>query len=973
MDTVDETSAQNKTSTAGAADVPLFALCQLFERVSKTTKLSDRRSILQTFFAHYTDDDYFALLRLLLPKLDRERQTYGMKESVLGKLYVEILGISASSEDAQRLVHWKRPTGGGNGKADSGGDFGNAVYLSLHNRCVSRGDLSLAQLNTALDELNRVTDRKDKMRVLKELIRRTTAEEQKWIVRIILKDLKIGMSEKVVLNYFHKDAQALYDVSSNLRTVCQDLKDPTVRLGAAVVGAGLSKSQLTLTLGNPIKPMLASSYNIEQIIKLMGHKPFVIENKYDGERIQIHKNDRDVKIFSRKAKDYTDQYKRLIPEILKSVAARRCILDGELLVWDTITEQFEPFGGLKTTARHGHRHGDDDDAPTQPSFNADTAASVGKQMCYIIFDMIYVGDRSLMDRPLYERLSELRRAVPKPRPKLVEIVEQKQGQTVADIVNVLDDAIANREEGIIIKNPLSVYVPAERKTNWIKLKPEYIDGLSDDLDLLIVGGYWGTGARRGGAVASFMLGVRAPSRADDDDEHGDDGDEPDAPNAADAQPIFYSVGKVGSGYSDQRLKELNDHLGKHWRPYKVDNPPHCLQLAPGHKEKPDVWIDPKVSCVVQIKAAQLNPTDKYRAGYTLRFPRMVRPRDDKDWFEAMTFDELLALAHQSGGRLIKRKFDDELDDDADEQRRPKKKRAGKAKTSTDTTRRARALLAQQRPLDVSTVQRSSELFGGVEMCVVNGDELHSKRDIELLIHKNGGRLVQHAGADTRFVIAGRRVLKVANLVHQAAHDIVHYRWLFDCINDSAAKPLQPKYMLHTLPQTRSEFLQESDQFGDSFSVDATEQSLREAFAQVDCEVQQGNVELPASLDIAQLEARCFDERKPFWALFRGYRVYVDRFIIVGNPKHSIPGSPLDITAALLRFYGAQLTDDIDETTTHIVLDKRDRTRSKQIRARIRSAMEKPGNIDKHVVDKSWVTESVDAHEDYDESDYVVKL
>jgi DNA ligase-4 len=96
----------------------------------------------------------------LLLKLDKERQTYGMKESVLGKLYVEILGISPTSEDALCLIHWRRPTTATTNTENIGaGDFGTAVWMSLRNRCPPKGDLSIADINTSLDKLNAASDR----------------------------------------------------------------------------------------------------------------------------------------------------------------------------------------------------------------------------------------------------------------------------------------------------------------------------------------------------------------------------------------------------------------------------------------------------------------------------------------------------------------------------------------------------------------------------------------------------------------------------------------------------------------------------------------------------------------------------------------------------------------------------------------------------------------------------------------------
>ena len=166
--------------------------------------------------------------------------------------------------------------------------------MSLEKRCPDKGDLSLAEVNTHLDALNSATDRKEKEKILQSMLRRTTALEQKWIVRIILKgllshpssppqrsyrltiypELKMGSSEKTILTHFHPDAVELFNVTSNLRRVCEELKgDANIRLNPQ--GAGLFQ---------PVKPMLASRAYPEGVMKIMGDRPFTVETKFDGER-----------------------------------------------------------------------------------------------------------------------------------------------------------------------------------------------------------------------------------------------------------------------------------------------------------------------------------------------------------------------------------------------------------------------------------------------------------------------------------------------------------------------------------------------------------------------------------------------------------------------------------------------------------------------------------------------------------------
>ncbi len=182
---------------------------------------------------------------------------------------------------------------------------------------------------------------------------------------------------------------------------------------------------------------------------------------------------------------------------------------------------------------------------------------------------------------------------------------------------------------------MSVYKPNVRSgSGWYKVKPDYMIGMNDDLDLLIVGGYYGTG-RRTGLLSHFLLGVafvdKKPSTEPKIDDDMEEIVEP---------KIFYSFCKVGSGYTMKELSDFNRKLINKWNLYDKKDPPKHLAVT---YEKPDVWIKPEDSLIVQVKAVEIAASDKYKTGCSLRFPRLEKFRDDKQWYECMTFDELNEL------------------------------------------------------------------------------------------------------------------------------------------------------------------------------------------------------------------------------------------------------------------------------------------------------------------------------------------
>ena len=175
-----------------------------------------------------------------------------MKETNIAKAYVEVLAIEPSSEVAQQLIKYRVPS-----KTNPhSGDFGTAVYLALKDRQRKESNITVAQVNDFLDTLAVAPDNPQRKAVLKQMLHETTALQQKWIVRVILKDLKMGSGEKLFLNFLHPDAVAQYNVTSNLRKVCEELTDRSVRAEDKMV-----------QLFSSLKPMLAAALDPKDVLQ----------------------------------------------------------------------------------------------------------------------------------------------------------------------------------------------------------------------------------------------------------------------------------------------------------------------------------------------------------------------------------------------------------------------------------------------------------------------------------------------------------------------------------------------------------------------------------------------------------------------------------------------------------------------------------------------------------------------------------
>merc|ERR1719229_612884 len=173
------------------------------------------------------------------------------------------------------------------------------------------------------------------------------------------------------------------------------------------------------------------------------------------------------------------------------------------------------------------------------------------QQCLYVYDVVYLNGQVLTNKPLSERIPILESVV-NPIEGRVEFTERKIGRTRSEVVDAVNLAIDRREEGIILKETDSVYRPAMRsRSGWVKIKPEYSNELMDQCDLIVMGGYYGSG-KHGGIITHFLLGLEA-ARA-----------------SADARREYHSFTRVGSGYS---MKELNELLKKLQPNFKRGTPP----------------------------------------------------------------------------------------------------------------------------------------------------------------------------------------------------------------------------------------------------------------------------------------------------------------------------------------------------------------------------------------------------------------
>ncbi|KAI9683150.1 MAG: DNA ligase (ATP) [Trizodia sp. TS-e1964] len=701
-----------------------------------------RRNTIERFISRWRKEvgnDIYPALRLILPDKDRDRAMYGLKEKAIGKLLVKTMRIHKNSEDARNLLNWKLP---GNSYASRmAGDFPGRCYEVISKRplLTTYGTMTIGEVNSLLDQLAEAQKEETQLPIIEEFYRRMNADEMTWLIRIILRQMKVGASEKTFFDIWHPDAETLFNISSSLRRVCWELYDPKLRLNKEDTGVELMEC---------FQPQLAQfqMYSFEKMVQRLGvttaDPTFWMEEKLDGERMQLHMADDDTMpggkrfaFWSRKSKSYTYLYGESLEDEnsaltrhLKSAfdpRVRSLIVDGEMITWDPELDIMVPFGTLKTAALSESRN---------PFSN-------GHRPLFRIFDMLYLNGECLTNYTLRDRRRALEASISSVHRRM-ELHTYHEARGYDEIEPMLRKIIAEASEGLVLKNPRSMYRLNDRNDDWMKVKPEYMTEFGETMDCIVIGGYYGTG-RRGGILASYLCGLRV--------------DPKDAQSNANPMKC-YSFFKVGGGFRSEDYAKIKHDTDGKWKEWDIKRPPtDWIELGGGDLqfERPDVWIRPDESFVVSVKAASINSTESFRAGATLRFPRFVCSRPDKSWESAMSWQNFLDLKTTIDKESKKKEF----------VVAQKKKRVKRQKREV-------VIAGNDDAFNPDAAMVESKIFDGLNFYIMTESlkpEKKSKGEIEQLVKVNGGNIYQtHSAAEDMIRIGDRNEsgLNAANSVDQ---------------------------------------------------------------------------------------------------------------------------------------------------------------------------------------------------------------
>ena len=377
--------------------------------------------------------------------------------------------------------------------------------------------------------------------------------------------------------------------------------------------------------GVPLKPMLAKpTKSITEVLDRFEGKHFTCEYKYDGERAQIHyvapeamaefpaaettlqKDSKAFKglasIFSRNSEDLSKKY----PDILQKLdtwikpSTKSFVLDCETVAWDLEQKKVLPFQQLMTRKRKDVK-----------------AEDIKVKVCVFAFDILFYNGEATVKKSLRERRELLHQAF-EPVEGEFAFAQYGDAEDIEHIQTLLDESVKASCEGLMVKmldTQESGYEPSKRSRNWLKVKKDYLSGIGDSLDLVVLGAYHGKG-KRTSWYGAFLLAAYNPSTQN-----------------------YETVCNIGTGFSEQILEEFHTQLEEH----VIDRPKPFFNHSSVKNDQPDVWFDARF--VWEVKTADLTLSPRYRAaidemgvnkGISLRFPRFIKQRDDKKPDEATT-------------------------------------------------------------------------------------------------------------------------------------------------------------------------------------------------------------------------------------------------------------------------------------------------------------------------------------------------
>ena len=473
-------------------------LIDYYERLEATRKKLEKKDIVAELYKHCNEEELPIVVQLSMGGLyPAGQEELGIAREMVRRTIAKTYG--AREDEVTK-------------KFASTGDLGlTAEFFAKNKRQLSLGKKDLT-INNIFDNLRKLPgisgagSQERKMALISELLSHASPREAKFIVRTVIGDMRIGVAAGIVRDAIAtafgqeaKEVERIFNIVGDFGLVAQMAKK--------------GKMKAEIVIGRPLRVMLAErSPGLKEALDEFDNP--ALEIKYDGLRIAVHKEDKEVKIFSRRMEDITKQFPEIVLWSRENIKSKQCIIEGEALA---VSKEGEPLP-FQTLSRRIQRKYDIEkmmrEIPVQVNF----------------FDLLYYSNENFMHKPLKERWNKLRRMIKEtPNFRLAEHIETKDYKEADKFYK---HSLKIGQEGVIVKNLNAHYQPGKRVGYWLKVKE-----ILEPLDLVVVGAEWGEG-KRAKWFSSLLLACKGRNGK------------------------FLPTGKMASGLTEEQLEAVTKKLKK---------------------------------------------------------------------------------------------------------------------------------------------------------------------------------------------------------------------------------------------------------------------------------------------------------------------------------------------------------------------------------------------------------------------------
>jgi DNA ligase 1 len=561
--------APRRGGAAAPAAGSLEDFARVAEQVGATTKKLEKAALLGAYFHLLDDEDlaraarYFAGYTFPL----RDMRTTNVGGGMLREAISAVTGL-----DVENLrPRYVRLGDSGDVAFEAFAEAGKGIHAAAH---------TLAGTEAIVERLSATRGTKNKRDLLIAALSAATPLEAKYLVKILVGDLRIGLKEGLVEDAIARAFGRELAAVARVNMLTGDIGETAVRARRDEL------ADVRMRLFHPIKFMLATAAtDLPDVARTMPAE-FFVEDKFDGIRGQAHTSEGRVALYTRTL----DEVSHRFPELIAPLAAlpADAVLDGEIV--PVRGEQIRPFQELQK--RLGRK-----------TVSAEIMTAV--PVAFIAYDLLYASGRVLMDEPLDVRRRELERLISHDPAGFVRLSKAGRYQDAAALDAEFDAARARGNEGLMVKDPRSSYKPGKRGREWLKVKRALAT-----LDVVVTAVEVGHGKRRH-LLSDYTFAVR---RSEED-------------------PELLNVGKAYSGLTDVELAELTEWFKAHT----------LQQFAHGRVRT----VEPRI--VLEVTFDRVQESKRHKSGYALRFPRILRLRDDKTPEEIDTLAAVRRLAETTEG------------------------------------------------------------------------------------------------------------------------------------------------------------------------------------------------------------------------------------------------------------------------------------------------------------------------------------